>query len=393
MRIRFARLDDRNNTQGVPASAGRPEQIRTCFTRTKPGIKKGHRLANWAVLEPAIQPAHRQGCSIWGSGISDGLVHKSILLGEPRAGLVWSPFYDLLMSTHVEPNSPKRVTLRTLRSMAARGEAFACLAAYDATTARWLDRAGVPVLLAGDSAAQVVLGYERTIDMPLEYAIEMTAALRRGAASALIMADMPFLSYQADDAEAIRNAGQFMTRGQADVVKIEADASQVGLVEKMTRAGIPVCAHVGLKPQSVGLDGTYLAAGRTVADARRVIADAVALVRAGAVLVLIEAVPAQVAEAIIARVSVPVIGIGAGPACHGQILVVHDLLGLSDTPPRFAEPVARMGESIQEAGAKWIKAVAERQIGGRGYAMSEGEAEQLARALDADPSDGHAVRP
>lgn len=277
--------------------------------------------------------------------------------------------------------------------MAARGEAFACLAAYDATTARWLDRAGVPVLLAGDSAAQVVLGYERTIDMPLEYAIEMTAALRRGAASALIMADMPFLSYQADDAEAIRNAGQFMTRGQADVVKIEADASQVGLVEKMTRAGIPVCAHVGLKPQSVGLDGTYLAAGRTVADARRVIADAVALVRAGAVLVLIEAVPAQVAEAIIARVSVPVIGIGAGPACHGQILVVHDLLGLSDTPPRFAEPVARMGESIQEAGAKWIKAVAERQIGGRGYAMSEGEAEQLARALDADPSDGHAVRP
>ena len=275
--------------------------------------------------------------------------------------------------------------------MASRGEPFACLAAYDATTARWLDRAGVHVLLAGDSAAQVVLGYERTIDMPLEYAIEMTAALRRGAQSALIMSDMPFLSYQADDAEAIRNAGRFMTDGLADVVKIEVDKTQAGLVEKMSRAGIPVCAHIGLKPQSVGLDGTYLAAGRTVDDAIRVITDAVELARAGAIMILIEAVPAQVAEAVVERVSVPVIGIGAGPACHGQILVVDDLLGLTDAPPRFAAPVAKLGESIQEAGSAWIKAVAARDIGGRGYAMSEGDAEQLARALDADRCDGKPI--
>jgi len=288
------------------------------------------------------------------------------------------------MSATVEPTPSGRITLRTLRTLAARGEPFACLTAYDATTARWLDRAGVPVLLAGDSAAQVVLGYERTIDMPLDYAIEMTASLRRGAANALVMADMPFLSYQADDAEAIRNAGRFMTRGLADVVKIEVDASQAGLVEKMTRAGIPVCAHIGLKPQSVGIEGTYRAAGRTVEDAKKVIDDAVVLARAGAVLILVEAVPAKVAEVIVARVGVPVIGIGAGPACHGQILVVDDLIGLSDAPPRFAEPVAKIGEQIKAAGAAWVKAVAERKIGGRGYAMSEGDEERLSKMLSSE---------
>lgn len=293
------------------------------------------------------------------------------------------------MSATVEP-TPGRVTLRTLRAMAARGEAFACLTAYDATTARWLDRAGVPVLLAGDSAAQVVLGFERTIDMPLGYAIEMTAAVRRGAARAMVMADMPFLSYQADDAEGVRNAGAFMTRGLADVVKIEADASHARLVEKMTRAGIPVCAHVGLRPQAVGLEGSYRAAGRTVEEAKKVIDDAAALAAAGAVLILVEAVPAVVAEAVIKRVGVPVIGIGAGPACHGQILVVDDLVGLSDAPPRFAEPVARLGEEIRKAGAAWVRAVAERSIGGRGYAMSEGEAEELARLLG-PPGTGRAA--
>ncbi len=285
------------------------------------------------------------------------------------------------MSTTIEPAATDRVTLQTLRRWAARDEAFACLAAYDATTARLLDRAGVPVLLAGDSAAQVVLGFERTIDMPFEFAVEMTAALRRGAHRAMVMADMPFLSYTASEAEAIHNAGTFMTRGMADVVKVEVTAKQAGLVAALTAAGIPVCAHVGLRPQSVGLDGTYRAAGRTVEAALAVIDDAAASVDAGAVLVLVEAVPAIVAEKIIERVSVPVIGIGAGTACHGQILVVDDLIGLSDAPPRFAEPVETIGPRIQAAGAAWVKAVSERAIGGRGYAMTEGEAERFEALL------------
>ncbi len=289
--------------------------------------------------------------------------------------------YTMGMSTTIEPARADRVTLQTLRRWAARGEAFAALAAYDATTARLLDRAGVPVLLAGDSAAQVVLGFERTIDMPFEFAVEMTAALRRGASRAMVMADMPFLSYTACERDAIVNAGIFMTRGMADVVKVEVTAGQAPLVGKMTAAGIPVCAHVGLRPQSAGLDGAYRAAGRTVQAALAVIDDAVAAADAGAVLILIEAVPAIVAEKIIERVSVPVIGIGAGPACHGQILVVDDLIGLSDAPPRFAEPVESLGPRIQAAGSAWVKAVARRAVGGRGYAMTEGEAERFEALL------------
>jgi 3-methyl-2-oxobutanoate hydroxymethyltransferase len=302
-------------------------------------------------------------------------------LTAARAEFSLVSFYTVGMSTTIEPTAEDRVTVRTLRRWASRGEAFACLAAYDATTARLLDRAGVAVLLAGDSAAQVVLGFERTIDMPFEFAVEMTAALRRGARRAMVMADMPFLSYTASERDAIVNAGIFMTRGMADVVKIEVTARQAGLVAAMTAAGIPVCAHVGLRPQSVGLDGSYRAAGRTVESALAVIDDAVAAADAGAVIILIEAVPSVVAEKIIERVAVPVIGIGAGSACHGQILVVDDLIGLSDAPPRFAEPVETIGPRIQAAGAAWVKAVSERAIGGRGYAMTEGEAERFEALL------------
>jgi len=270
---------------------------------------------------------------------------------------------------------PRRVTIRDLRAMAAAGHPFACLTAYDATTARWLERAGVHLLLVGDSAAEVVLGFERTIDAPLEVMIALTAAVKRGAPRTVVMADMPFLSYHADQPEALRNAGRFLVEGMADLVKIEADASFCPLVDKMTRAGIAVCAHVGSKPQHSSLHGGYGAAGRTALEARRVIEDGLALERAGATMLLVEAVPDEVGEELVRRARVPVIGIGAGPACHGQILVVQDLLGMTDRPPRFAEPVASLGESIRRAGQEWVNRVARRQIGGRRLAMGEGEAE------------------
>jgi 3-methyl-2-oxobutanoate hydroxymethyltransferase len=265
--------------------------------------------------------------------------------------------------------------------MAAREEPFACLAAYDATMARWLDRAGVHVLLAGDSAAQVVLGYERTTDMPLDVMVALTAALRRGASTALVMADMPFMSYHAADSDAMRNAARFMTEGQADVIKLEVDAGHAGLVRRMTRAGIPVCAHIGLRPQMVALDGQYRAAGRTAKEAAKLVCDAKAMEEAGAALLLVEAVPEPVSAAIMAHTSVPLIGIGAGVCCHGQILVVNDLLGLSDVPPRFAEPMFNMGESIRDTASQWVGRVASRHAGGEGYGMMEGEIAELDEAV------------
>jgi 3-methyl-2-oxobutanoate hydroxymethyltransferase len=270
-----------------------------------------------------------------------------------------------------DPRKP--VTLRTLSRMAQRGEPFACLTCYDATSARWLERAGVHVLLVGDTAAEVILGFDRTIDMPLDVLLALTAGVKRGAPHTLVMGDMPFMSYQADRGEAIRNAGRFMTEGRADVVKIEADASFAPLVAEMARAGVPVCGHVGSRPQRIGLTGGYSAAGRTPAEATAIVEDAVALERAGCVMMLVEAVPDEVTRRIMEETSVPLIGIGAGTACHGQVLVLQDLLGLSDSPPRFAEPVAALGDMLVAAGQEWIRRVAERRIGGERYHMRGSE--------------------
>jgi len=161
------------------------------------------------------------------------------------------------------------VTLRTLRRMAERGEPFACLTCYDATTAHWLKRAGVHLMLVGDTAAEVVLGYDSTIHMPLNIAVALTAAVKRGAPSTVVMGDMPFMSYHTDEDDAVRNAARFLTEGRADLVKLEADASFAPLVAKMARAGIPVCGHVGAKPQHAALTAGYAAAGRTHAPAAK----------------------------------------------------------------------------------------------------------------------------
>ncbi len=260
--------------------------------------------------------------------------------------------------------------------MKRQGEAFACLACYDATTARWLERAGVHVLLAGDSAAQVILGYERTIDMPMDFAVELTAAIKRGAPRTLIMADMPFMSYHTSVETAMLNAARFMTAGCADVIKLETDESFAPLVDRMTRAGIPICAHIGCKPQASSVTGGPVAAGRTATGLEQLVRDAIALEQAGAVLILIEAVPEEATKAVMDAVTVPVIGIGAGTACDGQILVVNDLLGLTDTPPRFAESVDSFGQRLKQAGEQWVMRVRERSIGGQVYTMRAGEQEK-----------------
>ena len=264
--------------------------------------------------------------------------------------------------------------------MSEAAEPFACLTCYDATTARWLEASGVHVLLVGDTAAEVVLGHPSTVHMPLDFAITLTAGVKRGAPNTVVMGDMPFMSYQADDAEAIRNAGRFVTEGLADVVKLEADASFAPLVAKMARAGIPVCGHVGSRPQSVGLTGGYASAGRTADAAERVIEDAVALEEAGAVMLLVEAVPEEVTKAILERTSVPLIGIGAGPAPHGQILVLQDLIGMTHWQPGFAQPVAHIGPQIQKAVETWVKRVKDRTSTDHRYLMKRGESAKFKSA-------------
>ncbi len=268
--------------------------------------------------------------------------------------------------------------------MSEAGEPFACLACYDATMARWLAAGGVHLLLAGDSGAEMALGLPGTIHMPLDFAIHITAALKRGAPGCVVMADMPFMSYQASDDEGVRNAGRFMTEGLADIVKVEVDASQAGLVARMSRAGVPVCAHVGSLPQRAALTGGYTSRGRTAGDAERVVRDAQACEDAGAAMLLVEAIPEPITRKILERTSVPVIGIGAGQECHGQILVAHDLLGMSEWQPGFAKPQAAIGEQIRETVVAWTRKVADRDSSDHRYEMRPGEIDRFLK--DASPS-------
>jgi 3-methyl-2-oxobutanoate hydroxymethyltransferase len=282
--------------------------------------------------------------------------------------------------TTTGPESPagrKPMTLRSLLRTVESGEKFACLTCYDATTARWLERAGVPILLVGDTAAEVVLGLPGTIHAPLEFLITITAAVKRGAPNTLVMADMPFMSYQADLAEGVRNAGRFMTEGLADCVKLEVDRSFAPLVERMAKAGVPVVAHIGCRPQQVKLTGGYRSVGRTAMDAQRVVADAVAMEEAGAAMLLIEASPCEVSQRVVEKTHIPVIGCGAGPACHGQVVVLQDILGLTDWQPAFARPMAGMGRDLIATAERWIEKVRESDLGEHPYRMSEGEAEKF----------------
>ena len=275
-----------------------------------------------------------------------------------------------------ESGLPKRVTLRDLRRWRREGTVFPCLTAYDATMARWLSRAGVPVLLVGDSAAEVILGLPSTMHAPLDFLLQITAAVRRGAPNAFVIGDMPFLSYHAHEDDAVLNAGRFMVEGGADAVKLEADASFAKVFERLSRAGIPAIAHVGCLPQKVQLHGGYAVAGRTVASANKVVEDARQLVEAGAIGVLAEATTAETAEALVNAVDVPVIGCGAGPACHGQIVVTQDILGLTDWQPSFAGSEGQIGNSIQAVVEQWCEKVRRREMN-HPYIMKDGEAERL----------------
>jgi len=223
-----------------------------------------------------------------------------------------------------------------IRQMKGRGR-LPCVTVTDAATARWAEEAGLPLLLVGDSLGMTILGYETTLPVTLEQMLHHTAAVVRGRRAALVVADMPFLTYQASPAEAVRNAGRFLQEAGADAVKIEGGRERAPTARALVEAGIPVMGHIGLLPQSVKTAGGYRVRGRTSAESAALLADARALEAAGVFSIVIEGVPPAVARRLTAAVGVPTIGIGAGPHCDGQVLVLHDLLGMAaEPPPRFA---------------------------------------------------------
>lgn len=227
---------------------------------------------------------------------------------------------------------------------------LACLTAYDYACAKLADAAGIPLLLVGDSLGMAVLGFKSTLPVTLEMSLHHTAAVARAAENSLVVTDMPFLSYQISIEEAIRNCGRALQEAGADAVKIEGGAFRAPLVKALTQNGIPVLGHIGLTPQSVNQLGGYRIQGKTTAAQEQLLADAKALQEAGVFALVIESVPPVLAKQLTASVTIPVIGIGAGPDCDGQILVMHDLLGFcGDVHPKFVKVYAHVADDMKRA--------------------------------------------
>jgi 3-methyl-2-oxobutanoate hydroxymethyltransferase len=247
-------------------------------------------------------------------------------------------------------------TVHKIRSMKGK-EKIPSLTAFDFFSARMIDEADIPLLLVGDSLGMTVLGYETTLPVTLDDMLHHCKAVSRGCNKALIVADMPFLSYQASTTDAIYNAGPFLKEGGADAVKIEGGKERAEIVATLVQNGIPVMGHIGLTPQSVKAMG-YKVQGKTDEARDKLIEDAKALEAAGVFAIVLEGMPCATAEAITKAVDVPTIGIGAGPHCDGQILVFHDLLGMSgDFKPKFVKTYAQLGEQIADAFQEYKKEV------------------------------------
>jgi 3-methyl-2-oxobutanoate hydroxymethyltransferase len=234
---------------------------------------------------------------------------------------------------------------------------LACLTAYDTGSARLADAAGMSLLLVGDSLGMAVLGYGSTLPVTMADMLHHTAAVVRGVSNALVVADMPFLSYQICIEDALRNAGRFVQEAGADAVKIEGGAFRAELVRTLVQNGIPVLGHIGLTPQSINVLGGYKVQGKTREARDQLLDDARALAAAGAFAIVLECVPPEIGAAVTAAVSVPVIGVGAGPVCDGQLLVMHDMLGLTERPPTFAKPYAALAETMRAAFAAYMSDV------------------------------------
>lgn len=249
-------------------------------------------------------------------------------------------------------------TVLTFKQAKEKGEKLSMLTAYDYSTAKLIDEAGVNAILIGDSLGNVILGYEDTISVTMEDMIHHCAAVARGAKNALIVCDMPFMSYQTSVYDAVVNAGRLMKEGRAQAVKLEGGKEVCPQVKAIVDAGIPVCGHLGLTPQSINAFGGFKVQAKTEAAAKKLIEDAKALEEAGVFAIVLECVPAKIAELVTEKASVPTIGIGAGNVCDGQVLVYQDMLGMfSDFTPKFVKRFADIGTVMKDAFATYDREV------------------------------------
>ena len=263
------------------------------------------------------------------------------------------------MSKQESPVDRSKVTTRTFQQKKAKGEPITMLTAYDYGTALAVDRAGIDSILVGDSLGMVVLGYENTLPVTMDDMIHHCRAVARGARYALLIGDMPFLSYQVSVEEAVRNAGRFLQEAGMDAVKLEGGRERLQAVRAIVRAGIPVMGHLGLTPQSVHQLGGFRAQAKSAGEARRLIEDADLLQEAGCFALVLESIPSQLAQLVSKRLEIPTIGIGAGAGCDGQVLVTHDLLGLFDRfTPRFVKQYAQLHATMAEAIAAYREDIA-----------------------------------
>jgi 3-methyl-2-oxobutanoate hydroxymethyltransferase len=251
------------------------------------------------------------------------------------------------------------ITVPDVRAFKERGERFPMLTAYDAAQARLLDEAGIPLLLVGDTLGMEMLGYADTVPVTMEQMLHHTAAVARVVRSALVIGDMPFMSYQASVEDGLRNAGRFLKEAGAKAVKLEGGSAVLELVRRLVASGIPVMGHLGLTPQSVNQFGGFRVQGRSHEQAERIVADAKALEAAGVFALVLEAVPSSLAREITESVGMPTVGIGAGPHCDGQVLVFHDFLGMSEFQSKFVKRYAAVGDEIKRAARAFAQEVAD----------------------------------
>lgn len=274
----------------------------------------------------------------------------------------------------------KRITILDIQKKKEAGEPISMMTAYDYPSAQLVDAAGIDMILVGDSLGMVVLGYDSTVPVTMDEMLHHCRAAARGAERAFLVGDMPFMSYQADFAEAVRNAGRFLKEGNMDSVKLEGGREAAATIAAIVNAGIPVMGHIGLTPQSISKLGGYRVQGKTAAAAAHLVEDALALQEAGCFSIVLEAVPAAAANLVSARLDIPTIGIGAGAGCDGQVLVFHDALGVYDMKlPRFVKRYARLREIIIDALRTYNEEVKSRRFpeDEHTYAMMPGEEARL----------------
>jgi 3-methyl-2-oxobutanoate hydroxymethyltransferase len=284
------------------------------------------------------------------------------------------------MSTPTVERQPAKVTTLALRRKKAAGQRITMLTAYDYPTALALDQAGIDSILVGDSLGMVVLGYENTLPVTVEEMLHHCRAVARGARRPLLIGDMPFLSYQVSPEEAVRNAGRFLQQGGMDAVKVEGGRERLAAIEAILLAGIPVMGHIGLTPQSVHQLGGFRPQGRTAQAAVELLHDAVALEAAGCFAIVLESIPQELAAEISRRLTIPTIGIGAGAACDGQVLVTHDVLGLFDRfTPRFVKRYADLHGEMGRAFSAYMQEV------------ESGQFPAQEHSLAMDPDEWHSV--